>query len=98
MVLPTRTIASRIIPMALICSGVCLTAYSSMRAGQSVPIGPEAAGNKDTKKDAENADKMFPDGVVHDFGTVLMGKEVMHAFRVVNTSNIPLRIVSLHKS
>jgi hypothetical protein len=35
---------------------------------------------------------MFPDGVSHDFGKVKSGLELRHAFRIVNTSNIPLRI------
>lgn len=38
---------------------------------------------------------MFPDGVAHDFGKVLSGTQAKHTFRVVNTSKVPLRIVSL---
>ncbi len=44
------------------------------------------------------ADKMFPDGFDHDFGKVQSGMQAKHAFRVVNTSDVPLRIVSLRRS
>jgi hypothetical protein len=47
---------------------------------------------------ALHADKMFPDGFEHDFGKVPSGIQVKHAFRVVNTSKVPLRIVSLRTS
>jgi hypothetical protein len=42
--------------------------------------------------------KMFPGGVVHDFGKVPSGTQAQHTFRVVNTSKVPLRIVSLRGS
>lgn len=35
--------------------------------------------------------KMFPDGRAHDFGTVKSGEIVKHSFRIVNTSDVPLR-------
>ena len=38
---------------------------------------------------------MFPDGVDHDFGTLLAGMPAKHVFRMVNTSKVPLHIVSL---
>jgi hypothetical protein len=102
-------IAAAITVMTLTCSGVCLTGYSSMQAGQSAPIQappprdydaklPEMdAGNEDAKKlgENENAGKMFPGGLEHDFGKVQSGTQAKHAFRVVNTSNVTLRIVSL---
>ncbi len=44
---------------------------------------------------AEVSLTMFPDGREHDFGTVRRGEQARHAFRIVNTSAVPLRIVSL---
>jgi hypothetical protein len=41
---------------------------------------------------------MFPDGLKHDFGTVQRGPEYRHTFRIVNTSNVPLQIVSLRRT
>lgn len=38
---------------------------------------------------------MFPDGVAHDFGKVPRGPHARHAFRIVNTSSVPLQVVSL---
>ncbi len=43
-------------------------------------------------------DKMFPDGREHDFGQVQSGPQARHAFRIVNTSNVPLKIVSLRRA
>ena len=40
-------------------------------------------------------DRRFPDGVSYDFGKVLRGTQVKHTFRVVNTSSVPLQVVSL---
>ena len=47
---------------------------------------------------AENTDQMFPDGLDHDFGKVRSGIQAKHAFRIVNTSDVPLRIVSVRRS
>ena len=47
---------------------------------------------------AEKGDRMFPDGVVHDFGKVPRGIQARHAFRIVNTSDVPLRILALRIS
>ena len=76
-------IATTIMLMALTGSGVCLA---------NLP-----------EKDAENQDatkppEMFPDGLEHDFGKVKLGTIVTHAFRIVNTTGVPLRILSLRKS
>jgi len=43
-------------------------------------------------------DPMFPDGTVHDFGKLPRGTQAYHAFRIVNTHNVPLRILSLRRS
>ena len=50
------------------------------------------------QKSAEIIDPMFPDGVEHDFGTLRSGVVATYVFRVVNTSNVPLRIISLRRS
>ena len=47
---------------------------------------------------ADNIDEMFPDGLVHDFGKVRSGIQAKHAFRIVNTTDVPLRIVSVRRS
>ena len=43
-------------------------------------------------KPREKTNKMFPDGLVHDFGALPRGPEAQHVFRIVNTSKVPLRI------
>jgi hypothetical protein len=80
-----------------------LPGYSSVAARQSRPIqatsqdnGARHAGKdakkKDAQKAAEKIDKMFPDGLEHDFGKVPMGIQCKHSFRIVNTLNVPLAI------
>jgi hypothetical protein len=41
------------------------------------------------------ADPRFPDGLTHDFGTMISGTQYTHSFRIVNTSDVALQIVSL---
>ena len=41
--------------------------------------------------------KMFPDGRHFDFGKAKAGTIVRHTFRVVNTSDVPLEIVSVRR-
>ncbi len=36
---------------------------------------------------------MFPDGLVHDFGSVPAGRQCTREFRVINTTRQPVRIV-----
>jgi hypothetical protein len=81
-------IARTMLLVVLTCSGVCLTGYS------------KDAGNEDAKKFAGETKTvtMFPDGLEYDFGKVQRGTLAKHVFRVVNTSNVPLQIVSLYKT
>jgi hypothetical protein len=48
-------------------------------------------------KIAQKSEKMFPDATVHDFGKVRRGTLAKHAFRIVNTSTVPLRITSVRR-
>jgi hypothetical protein len=57
-----------------------------------------AASNEEEKLSAETNATLFPDGLVHDFGKVQRGRHVRHVFRVVNLSDVPLRVVSLRCS
>jgi Protein of unknown function (DUF1573) len=50
------------------------------------------------KEPAEKVDPMFPDGVMHDFGKVKRGTVVKCTFRIVNTSRVPMRILSVRAS
>ncbi|MBI1830184.1 MAG: DUF1573 domain-containing protein [Planctomycetes bacterium] len=59
---------------------------------------PPAAKEEPAKPIGELDDKMFPDGDAFDFGKVPRGVKVKHVFRIVNTSNVPLRIVSVRFS
>jgi hypothetical protein len=79
---------------------ILLLAFSSLQAGQS-PVQPTPGdgeearlpkGDKDTRNPAE---KMFPDGVSHDFGILPTETQAYHAFRIVNTSNVPVKILSV---
>jgi hypothetical protein len=49
-------------------------------------------------KESAEPGEMFPDGLVHDFGKVPFGAQLTHSFRIVNTYNHPIRIVSLRIS
>ena len=53
------------------------------------------AGYDDRARSDETTATMFPDGLLHDFGKVQAGTQARHTFRVVNTSAVPLRVVSL---
>ena len=95
-------IATQLMLMALTCSGVCLMECSTMPAGQPALLLPtlpsfkeRADDNKITRYDDEIDEKMFPDGLMHDFGMLPMGIKAYHAFRIVNTSDVPLRISSV---
>lgn len=76
---PPIHIATILLLMALIGNSACLLASSS----------------EEEKVSAETTVTMFPDGLVHDFGKVKRGTQARHVFRVVNTSDVPLRFVSL---
>ncbi len=41
------------------------------------------------------ADKMFPDGLTHDFGTVARGTQLLHKFKVTNIYNVRMEITSI---
>jgi hypothetical protein len=55
---------------------------------------PGDVGHEDGKTIAQKT-AMFPDGLVQDFGVVRRRIQARHAFRIVNTSAVPLRVVSL---
>jgi hypothetical protein len=84
--MPTR-IPATIALLALTC-GVCLTGSSLTSDAHGAPA--RLLRWKET--DEEKADKMFPDGKTHDFGKVPRGTLARHAFRIVNTSDAPIRI------
>jgi hypothetical protein len=42
--------------------------------------------------------RMFPDGLAHNFGTVIRGTICEHSFRIINTTDAPLQILTLRKS
>jgi hypothetical protein len=65
---------------------IALTANGSCRSDP---------GHDEQAASGETAAAMFPDGLVHDFGKVKAGTQAKHTFRIVNTSCIPLRVVSL---
>jgi hypothetical protein len=102
-------IATTILLMALPCCAILLTGYSSMQAGQRAPDQvpppidpPPGPAAKPPEKDAENKDaekpvERCPVGLVHDFGKVTKGTQCNHAFRIVNTSGVPLRIISVRR-
>jgi hypothetical protein len=101
-------IATKFMLMALTCSAVCVTGYPTMQAAQPGPPVPPLLSDREArtpdKKDdikiteVSNEEKMFPDGLYHDFGTMPRGTQAYHAFRVVNTSSMPLRIHSVRFS
>jgi hypothetical protein len=71
-------------------SGICLMGFSSTQAAHNA--------FEDATKSAETTVTMFPDGVAHDFGKVTRGTQCRYAFRIINTTNVRLRIISLRCS
>lgn len=67
-------------------SMVAMTLIGTCQADQSDEHGSKAIEMQET---------MFPDGLDYDFGKVPRGIQVAHTFRIVNTSAIPLRLISL---
>lgn len=61
--------------------------------GAAPPVRPTVSASPDAKSAAEDA-KMFPDGRHYDFGKAKAGTIVQHTFRVVNTSDVPLQLIS----
>jgi hypothetical protein len=90
-------IATATVLITLAGSGVCLTGYCAMQAGQDEPSQATPAQEK-AKPPAEKNDKMFPGGSEYDFGNVPRGLQARHAFRVVNSSGVLLRILSVRSS
>jgi hypothetical protein len=50
-----------------------------------------------SETDAKKAAEAPPFGIVHDFGKVQRGTQAEHAFRIVNTSGVPLEITSVKR-
>ena len=87
--------------LALTCSGVLAQPAPDL---PSPPPGreprlPDKEDNNDANKPAEkifDANLVaFPDGHSRDFGSLPRGTQAYHAFRIVNTSNLPLQIRSV---
>ena len=92
--------------IALTVGGIYLTEFSSTLAEQPrqiqhpLPADPNA---KTQEKDSEDKQatkpvERAPFGFVYDFGKVPRGTPCKHSFRIVNLSNVPLRIISLRMS
>ena len=88
--------------IALTVGGICLTEFSSTLAEQPRQIQPPLPADPNAKtqeKDSEDKQatkpiERAPFGFVHDFGKVPRGTPCKHTFLIVNTSNVPLRIIS----
>jgi hypothetical protein len=86
---------------SLTLGAILLAWHSSMLAEQPAPIQPAPPEITDmTEKGPEDkqAAKPAPFGFVHDFGDVPRGTPCKHSFRIVNTSNVPLRIISFNRA
>jgi hypothetical protein len=57
-----------------------------------------AASMLPASRDTLRPSPMFPDGLRHSFGIVSAGTLCKHAFRIVNTTGAPLKIVSIRIS
>jgi hypothetical protein len=74
-----------------------LTISGILPAGVPAPVTSPQPPDNDANRTAK-VSKMFPDGIEHDFGLVLRGTRCKHSFRIVNTSELPLKIQSLRAS
>jgi hypothetical protein len=54
-----------------------------------------AATASPAQKDQNWAEKMFPDGVVHDFGVVAHGAQLIHRFNITNIYAVRMEITSI---
>jgi hypothetical protein len=93
----TKTgIASTVLLLALVCGGPWTKRDSLIGAAPSglskLPAGT-AEGNKEVKK----APALSPVGILHDFGKLPRGTLARHAFRIVNTSDVPLHITKVYR-
>jgi hypothetical protein len=96
-------IAVTMMLMTLTCSEVWPMWYCALHAERRTSVKQPLPQNRHVQqleKDAgnhipERPDKMFPDGLEYDFGKVARGTLCEHSFRIVNTSNVPLQILSL---
>ena len=78
----------------------------TLTAGQPVPrkFDPNAKAQqiegdeRKAERDEKFEEKSFPDGFSHDFGKVQSGTPVYHAFRIVNKSDVPLKITQVRVS
>jgi len=88
--------------IALTVGGICLMEFSSTLAEQPRQIQPPLPADPNDKtqekgsedKQAAKPIESAPFGFVYDFGKVPRGTAFKHSFRIVNTSNVPLRIIS----
>src|SRR5262249_12966834 len=58
----------------------------------ALTLGPPAAG------DPPWADKLFPDGTSHDFGSVPRGTQLFYRFKMTNIYKVPLEIMATRTS
>jgi hypothetical protein len=85
---------------------MCVYLGFSTQTGQPAPppadlnskAPPVTSNSKKVERGDKIGEKTFPDGGTHQFGKVQRGVKVYHAFRVVNTSEVPLRILSVSLS
>jgi hypothetical protein len=102
MVVSKRMIATAIVLSGLTCNGLCMTAFSSIPTGPNLPTQDappiKMVQQRPIYERVDQKDDMFPDGRVHDFGKVAQGTICKHAFRIVNTSDVPLRIIGVRTS
>jgi len=92
--------------LALTVGAFFLARHSLMLAEQPPPIQsapPQKSIADGSEKGAEDKEATkpvgwAPFGFVHDFGKVPRGTPCKHSFRIVNLSNVPLRIISLRMS
>lgn len=109
--LVTNIIVATTVTLAILtCRSLCLNRQLPVQAGETAPaLRPQQPNNNDTpphqerqsarsnetQNTSQDPDKMFPDGLKYDFGEVPTGGLYKHSFRIVNTSTVPLRLVSL---
>ena len=75
------------------------TAFESKKGSGYMLIVLKKERQKDEEqKEAKKKDSRFPEGRDYNFGKVRRGTSLKHAFRIVNTSDVPLRLTSVRVS
>ena len=92
-----KAVSMVLLVVAALSGGVGLI-YKTHAAEQAETEIQRAAKKKEEKAKLAKKSDRFPDGRAYDFGEVKHGTSLKHTFRIVNTSDDPLNLISVRVS